>query len=441
MPRLARSGTARRLRDSPGAALVAAVSVVALLTIGVGAVLVVAGGDIGAPLPPTLFRFRPDASVYSVLAAALLVGGVLVARRLYAPSVSAGAFAAGALGLALLLRLSLNAARDGPVDWWIFFDPRFGEGTVEYLAALPALDFGVTLFLDRFAETADGLPVHAVGHPPGLLTVVALLGLDTAPAFAALIIAVGVLSVPLVYALGRELLDDDRQARAATLLYVFAPSALLYGASAADALFATLAMVAAIALVARGQATRVVGGPAALAVASFFSYANVAVAAWAALVAFLREGWRSALRLAAAVAAGLVIFYVVLYAATGFDVLGAIATTGDVYRVSLARIRPYPYFVFGSPVAWLLAMGLPLAYYWLRSIAARQAAALALAAVVVLSALAGFTKAETERIWLFLVPLACVGAAAALPGRRLVAVLALLALQAFLMQHLLGTVW
>jgi methylthioxylose transferase len=441
MARLARSGTARRLRGSPGAALVAAVSAVALLTIAVGAALVLAGNDIGAPLPPTLFRFRPDASLYSVLAAALLAAGVLAARRLCAPSVCAGAFATGTLGLALLLRLSLNAAREGPVDWWIFFDPRFGEGTVEYLTALPALDFGVPLFLDRFAETAAGLPVHAVGHPPGLLTVVALLGIDTAPAFAALIIGVGVLSVPLVYGLGRELLEDDGQARAATLLYVFAPSALLYGASAADALFATLAMLAALALVARGRAARLVGGPGALAVASFFSYANVAVAAWAALVALFRERWRAALLLAAAVAGGLALFYVVLYAAVGFDVLGAIATTGDIYRVSLARIRPYPYFLFGSPVAWLLAMGLPLAYFWLRSIAARESAALALAAVVVLSALAGFTKAETERIWLFLVPLASVGAAAVLPRRRLIPVLALLGLQAFLMQHLLGTVW
>jgi methylthioxylose transferase len=441
MAMLARSGTARRLRESPGALLVAAVAGIVLLTIAVGAILVLTGRDIGAPLPPTLFRFRPDASLLSVLAAGLLGGGVLVARRLCAPSVSPLAFVAGALGLALLLRLSLNAARDGPVDWWIFFDPRFGEGTVEYLAALPALEFGVPLFLDRFAETAAGLPVHAVGHPPGLLAVVGLLGIDTAPAFAALIIAVGALTVQLVYALGRELLEDDERARIATLLFVFAPSALLYGASAADALFAALAALAALALVARAPAKRLVGGPAALAVATFFSYANVAVAAWAALVALLRGGWRPALRLAAAVGAALVLFYLALYAVFGFDVLGAIATTADVYRVSLARLRPYPYFVFGSPVAWQLAMGLPLAYFWLRAVAAREPAALALGLVVLASALAGFTKAETERIWLFFIPLACVGAAAVLPRRRLVLVLALLAVQAFLMQHLLGTVW
>lgn len=432
----------RRLRPrSTADALVAAVAVASIATIVVGAVLVLGGRDIGAPLPPTLFRFRPDIGPLSLLAAALLAGGVLGARRLCAPTVRPLAFAAAALVLGLALRLSLNAARNGPVDWWIFFDPRFGEGTVEYLAALPALEFGIPLFLDRFAETASALPVHAVGHPPGLLSVVGLLGIDTAPAFAALIIAVGVLGIPLVYLLGRELLADDRRARVATLLYVFAPSAIIYGASAADALFATLGTLAALLLVTRRPLARLVAGPAALAFATFFSYANLAVAAWGALVVLLREGWRPAVRVAVAAGAGIVAFYLALSALFGFDILGAIATTEDIYRVSIARLRPYWYFLLGSPVAWLLAMGLPLALYWLRAIAAREAAALALAAVVVIAAVGGFTKAETERIWLFFVPLACVGAAAVLPQRRLVLVLGLLAAQAFLMQHLLGTVW
>jgi methylthioxylose transferase len=144
---------------------------------------------------------------------------------------------------------------------------------------------------------------------------------------------------------------------------------------------------------------------------------------------------------AAAAAVGLVGALVAAWALTGFDPLGSLAATEEVYRVSIARIRPYPYFVFGAPVAWMLALGPPVAVLWLRSGAARRAPALALAAVVVASALAGFTKGETERIWLFLVPLACVAAAPALPRRWLVPVLAMLAVQAFLMQVLLGTVW
>ncbi|MEJ7657984.1 MAG: hypothetical protein WKF33_13250 [Thermoleophilaceae bacterium] len=435
------SPTARPRRLSLSTALVGGAAFVSLAVIAVGAVLVLGGRDIGAPLPPFLFRFRPDASLLSLLAAALLAGGVLGARRLCAPTVKPAVFALAATVLGLALRLSLNASRDGPIDWWIFFDPRFGEGTVEYLSALPALDFGVPLFLDRFAETASALPVHAVGHPPGLLSVVGLLGIESAPTFAALIIAVGVLAIPLVYLLGRELLDDDARARAATLLFVFAPSAIIYGASAADALYATLGTLAALLLITRRPLVRLVAGPAALALATFFSYANLAVAAWGGLVILLREGLRPAVKVAAASAAGLVIFYLGAYAIFGFDILGAIATTEDIYRVSIARLRPYWYFLFGSPVAWMLAMGIPITLFWLRAIAAREAAAIALAAVVVIAAVGGFTKAETERIWLFFVPLACVGAAAVLPQRRLVLVLSLLAVQAFLMQHLLGTVW
>ena len=435
------SPVVRARRISLATALVVGAAVVSLATIVVGAVLVLGGRDIGAPLPPFLFRFRPDASLLSLLAAALLALGVLGTRRLCSPALKPALFVLAATVLGLVLRLSVNASREGVSDWWIFFDPRFGEGTVEYLAALPALDFGVPLFLDRFAETASALPVHAVGHPPGLLSVVGLLGIETAPAFAALIIAVGVLAIPLVYLLGRELLGDDARARAATLLFVFAPSAIIYGASAADALFATLGTLAALLLIARRPVVRLVAAPAALAVASFFSYANLAVGAWGALVVALREGPRAAIKVAAAAGAGLVVFYLAAYALFGFDIVGALATTEDIYRVSIARLRLYWYFLLGSPVAWLAAMGIPLALYWLRAIAAREAAAVALAAVVLIAAVGGFTKAETERIWLFFVPLACVGAAAVLPRRRLVLVLSLLAVQAFLMQHLLGTVW
>ncbi len=89
----------------------------------------------------------------------------------------------------------------------------------------------------------------------------------------------------------------------------------------------------------------------------------------------------------------------------------------------------------------MLALGPPIVLFWLRAVAAREAAALALGAVVLISSLGGFTKAETERIWLFLVPFACVAAAVVLPRRRLVPVLGALAVQAFLMQVLLGTVW
>ena len=104
-------------------------------------------------------------------------------------------------------------------------------------------------------------------------------------------------------------------------------------------------------------------------------------------------------------------------------------------------MRPYPYWVLGSVVAWGVMLGPPIAAPALRGLVRRDAAALALAAVLAVAALAGFTKAETERIWLFLVPLACIAAAPALADRRLGPILALLAAQALTVQALFATVW
>ena len=61
--------------------------------------------------------------------------------------------------------------------------------------------------------------------------------------------------------------------------------------------------------------------------------------------------------------------------------------------------------------------------------------------IVLVASLGGFTKAETERIWLFMVPLACVAAAPWLRTARLRAVLAFLAAQAIVIQLLYETVW
>ena len=61
--------------------------------------------------------------------------------------------------------------------------------------------------------------------------------------------------------------------------------------------------------------------------------------------------------------------------------------------------------------------------------------------MIAIAAVAGFTKAEVERIWLFFAPLVCLAAASALAARRLRPVLGLLAVQALAWELLLNTVW
>src|SRR5262249_43788580 len=122
--------------------------------------------------------------------------------------------------------------------------------------------------------------------------------------------------------------------------------------------------------------------------------------------------------------------------ATGFDPLGTLHATSRVYELGIAARRPYAFWLFGSPVAFLLVLGVPIAYLAIR---ANTPAALAIGAVIAVSALAGFTKAETERIWLFLAPLVCLAAAPLVRRHRTLA--ALLAAQALLYGALWNRVW
>jgi hypothetical protein len=230
------------------------------------------------------------------------------------------------------------------------------------------------------------------------------------------------------------------RARTACLLLALSPAALLYGVTSTDAIFATAATAAACLLVTRGLAVRAAGA-VALAVASFLSWALLAMGAFAAIVVWLREGLRPAIALAAAIAIALLAGYGALYAATGFDPIGAVRAAGEAYDLGISNARPYIFWLFGSPVAFAVALGLPTAWYAARALGAGEAVALALAAIVLVSVLVGLTKAETERIWLFMGPPAAVAAATMLPPRRLPAVLGILAVQTLAASLLLFTIW
>ncbi|MBA3300583.1 MAG: hypothetical protein H0T15_01830, partial [Thermoleophilaceae bacterium] len=400
--------------------------------------LTAAGVELGADLAPFVASWDPAVAGYAVLTLAAVAGSVLLAPRLLSPTLGPAGFAAASIVLALAMRLALGIARTGPGGLDQVFDTSF-EAKNEYLPSLPAIDVGgLGWFLDRFAELVPALPVHSAGHPPGMLVALHAAGIDSPEGMAALTIAAGALTAPLTYWLARNLLDES-QARLAAILFAFSTSAILHAAASADALFALISTLAAALLLA--SAPLRAAGAMTLAIASFFSYASLGVGAWAALVVARRDGIRSALVMSGACAVALVAFYAALHALTGFDPLGAIKATEEVYRVSLARIRPYEFWVFGSPTAFLVALGLPITWYAARAAGERQSAALALAAVLVISALLGFSKAETERIWLFLAPLACVAAAQVLPRERLGLVLWLLAAQALATELALDTIW
>jgi methylthioxylose transferase len=413
----------------------------ALLTLAVGLAAKALGADWGAPAQPLVVFLRPALSTWAIPAALVLGASLYGAVRLLRADIAVRPvpFATATFVLTLLTRLALNVFRGGPgaLDQ-PFVVGRAGEGRTEFLPGLAWVEHGVGHFLDHFPDITAKLPIQAQGHPPGLLLTMHYLGIDSAPGLAALTILVGAAATPLLYLLAREV-ASEAEARAAALLFVFVPTSLLYGATSADALFATLGVLAAVGLLARRPANRVLGA-AALALATFFSYALLAVGAWAALVRWRREGLGAALRLAAICAAVLVVLFVALDLATGFDLVAAIRATDDRYREGIARLRPYVFWLFGSPAAFVLMLG-PIAWFAARSLAAKEASAVALATVIAISVVAGYTKAETERIWIFLVPFACLAAARSLPRRWLTPVLVGATAQAVLIEIFLATKW
>ena len=154
-----------------------------------------------------------------------------------------------------------------------------------------------------------------------------------------------------------------------------------------------------------------------------------------------REGLRTAFWVAAGAGLALLTFYGVLYAASGYDPFGVLAAANEAYELGISQARPWAFWVLGSPVAFFVALGLPISWYAARALGIGNAVAVSLAAIVVVSAVLGFSKGETERIWLFMAPLACIAAAAVLPRRRLPLVIALLAAQAAIAELALETIW
>jgi methylthioxylose transferase len=399
-------------------------------TVVIGLSLDQSGTQLGVPHPPFIGAYGPQANVLELVTIPCFAAAVALVP--YVLRLRPALFAAALYATTLILRVTLNTGRGGThrLDSALFVGPK-GEGKNEYLPSLAAFDYGPRFVLDRFAELVPALPVHSAGHPPGLLLVMHYLALDTSPRLTAFILFVGAASAPLTFVLAKRLFDED-VARIAGLLAAFAPALLHFGATSADAVYLTLGLLAAIGLLGK----RPWVGALALAVVSLFAWSLPAVAAWAAILVWARDGLGPAVKLGLVTGAILLAFHALFALATGFDPIGTLRATHAVYDIGIASRRPYAYWLFGSPTAFLLILGVPIAWLALRS---RGPEAVAILAVIAISCVLGFTKAETERIWLFLAPLVILCAAPLV--RRPQLLVALLAVQAVVYELLFDTLW
>jgi methylthioxylose transferase len=201
------------------------------------------------------------------------------------------------------------------------------------------------------------------------------------------------------------------------------------------------AMAAAVAWLLVSRRGRVVAlGCVAAGIAAFFSWVLLAIPAWAVVIVYVRDGRGPAFRLAVGAATGVVAVTLLLVVVWGYDPIAIFHALQHAYGKGPAAHRPYAFWVFGSPAGWLTLLGPPIVWLGLRSLQRAEPAAVGAAVIVVISAVAGFTKAETERIWLPYVPLAC-AAAAATPITRLRPWLLAMALMALVIEVLFGTIW
>jgi hypothetical protein len=323
----------------------------------------------------------------------------------------------------------------------------------EYLHDIPKVaDIGVLLrtFSDHILTNQLMFwTTHVGAHPPGIFLLFVWLdriGLGGGGWAGVLVILVGA-SAGAAVAVTLRAVCAEPVARAALPFLVLFPGAVWVGVSA-DGLFAGV-LAWALALLAVGATRAGLGGDLSalaggllLGYTLYLSYGLVLALPLALVVAGATRNWR-----AATVSAAAAVAVATLFTAAGFGWLTGYHDLTIIYAASIAKDRPYSYFVWANLAAFACATG-PAVLAGLRRVIAQRlteppaVVALITAAVVAVAAadLAGLSKGEVERIWLpfgiWLVP-----ACAWLPRQHHGRWLAAQGVLAVTVNSLLLTVW
>lgn len=280
------------------------------------------------------------------------------------------------------------------------------EHPADFLAGVPLMT-SPSSFLATFAEEIDTYPTHVQGHPPGIMLLLWWMeraGLGGSGPAAAVLIAAGALAVPACLLALRDLAGGER-ARAAAPFLVLAPL-WMWVATTGNALFLGLGTwgVALCVLATGRRGLRsdllALAGGLLCGLALFSSWGAVPLGVVVLTVAYMRRRIRplvlGALPILALVAA---------FGGFGFWWWEGLLATREQYAAGVARLRPYPYFIFGNLAAFGIALGPAVAAGLARL---RDNGTWVLVAggliAVVLTNLSGLSKGEVERIWLHLAP-------------------------------------
>jgi len=397
--------------------------------------------------PPLLATWMPHVgpgTVPAVLVAAVVVacGPGLSARLSWRPLL----VAAYVTSVAWTLFLAL-------VDGWTAGIAHRLYGSGEYLPDIAVVP-GIPAVLRRFTtriltDQPHHWSTYVGAHPPGGFLIFLWLnriGLGGGGPAGVACIVIGA-SAGIAVAVTLRALGAGPAARAVLPFCVLFPGAVWVGVSA-DGLFAGV-LAWGVALLAVGAAGRgwrrdvaALAGGLLLGYSLYLSYGIVAAGLLPVVVVAVARAWRAALAGALGVAA-----VVAAFTASGFWWPTGYRLTTVIYAWSVARTRPYSYFVWADLAALLFVIG-PAAVAGLRRLAAPPRARPAVIGLltgaaliaVLASDVSGLSKGEVERIWLpfavwLLVPCAL------LPPRTVRGWLCAQALLALLVSHLLFTYW
>ncbi|MGE5225381.1 MAG: hypothetical protein ACM3OO_00730 [Planctomycetaceae bacterium] len=288
----------------------------------------------------------------------------------------------------------------------------------DYLASVPFVG-APHAFLLGFVPRIAAYSTHVRAHPPGfvlLLWAMGRLGLTGAGWVALLELLVAASAVPAVLLVVREIADASVARRAAPFLAMLPAFS---AATSGDAVFLGVSAWAVTALVlatagGRRSGTLAAAGGAVFGVGLLLSYGLVLVAAVPTAVSASRR------RVRPLAVAGLVTVAVLALASlAGFDWLAGLSATRREYARSIARFRPYAYFLFADLAALAAVLG-PAVWAALPRVRDPRMWVLVGAglAAVAVADLSGLSKAEVERIWLPFMPWIAVATGAAFTSER-----------------------
>jgi hypothetical protein len=399
-PEASEGSSAARGPDGAGWIALAAMAVLLVACFLVGRRLQADGYRLFTLLPPLTGRFDPRLPLMAIVPVTVGLGvlrfGPALARRLAWPSLSIVA------ALAALAWSAALAAVDGSGG---FLGPVLRDG--DYLAALPSID-APGPFLERFVETIASYPTHVRAHPPGLVVGLWWLervGLGGAAWVAALQHLAAAAAVPAVMLAVRDVASTSTARRVAPFL-VLSPAAVAVGSG--DAIFLGVGAWSAAALVhattrrpgSRGAIVWSLAGGVLGGIGVFLTYGLVLLGAVPLAVIVARRRGD-----VAAIAAAGVSAVVLAFAASGFGWWDGLTATRLQYALSVARTRPYAYYLVANLVAFGVALGpaVVAAVPRLRDRGLWLLVGGGLVAVI-LADVSGLSKAEVERIWLPFVP-------------------------------------